>query len=70
MHFRSPYSKKLLASVWSTAEVVNIKNSKGQLVEKIRLTYTARNEQGDEVYKSVNFNVGVLKLVNFNSLFY
>ena len=56
-----PYSKELLASVWSTAEVINVKNSKGQLVKKIRLTYTTRNEQGDDVYESVDFSVGVLR---------
>ena len=33
-----PYNKELLATVWSTAEVIGVKNSKGQLVEKIRLT--------------------------------
>ena len=32
-----------LASICATAEVINVKNSKGQLVEKIRLTYTTRN---------------------------
>ena len=56
-----PYSKDLLASVWSTTEVINVKNSKGQLVEKIRMTYTTKNEQGDEIYESVDFSAGNLR---------
>ena len=50
-----------MASVWSTTEVITVKKSKGQLVEKIRLTYTTKLEQGDEVYESVDFSVGVLR---------
>ena len=56
-----PYSRELLASVWSTTEVINVKNSKGQLVEKIRMTYTTKNEQGDEIYESVDFSAGNLR---------
>ena len=56
-----PYNKELLASVWSTAEVIGVRNSKGQLVQKIRLTYTTKNEQGDEIYESIDFNAGSLR---------
>ena len=57
----TPYNGELLASVWSTAEVIGVKNSKGQLVEKIRLTYTTTSEQGDEIYESADFSAGSLR---------
>ena len=56
-----PYNKELLASVWSIAEAIGVRNSKGQLVEKIRLTYTTKNEQGDEIYESLDFSAGSLR---------